>query len=363
MEKNKILIIGGYGQVGKYVTLELLKKFPSEIIVAGRDLNKANSFAKQYSNSFETLKLDIYNIENIPHLIKDIKIAVMCLSPKNNDFAKYCIENGIHYIDISPSNDIVKNIENCANKKSTCVLGVGLAPGLSNLLVKKICQEMDILQDVNISLMLGVGEAHGNDGIKWLLDNIRTDFFVRNKRIKPFVKGKKTVFIQDLGERKVYPFNLADQFIIPKTLNIENVSSYFCYDSKFITNYVSVLKHIGIFGLLKFDFMYKIIFRLFISILNVIQKLKLGTDVYSIKVDANGIKNGKKYICRTGIIGNNNSLLTAKITSFVAKKLYMENYPLGIFYLEELFSLEELDIYSICPEMEIIENNGSKREN
>ena len=359
MLKNKILIVGGYGQVGKYVTLELIQKFPDKIIVAGRDLNKANSFAKEYDNSFETIKLDIYELENIATSLNGIKVVIMCLSPKNNDFAKYCIENGIHYIDISPSNDIVKNIEQfgkeAGNKKSTCVLGVGLAPGLSNLLVKNLYQKMDILHEVNISLMLGIGETHGNDGINWLLDNIQSDFFVRNKKTKPFTKGKKVIFIKNLGKRKAYPFNLADQFIIPKTLKIENVSSYFCYDSRIVTIYVSLLKHMGIFGLLKYRSIYKIISTFFSVTLHIIQKLKLGSDVYSIKVDAVGIKQNKRFICNAGIIGNNNSLLTAKIASFVAVKLYMENNSFGVFYLEELFSLEDLNNYGICTEIEILE--------
>ena len=43
--KDKILIIGGYGQVGKFATLELANAFPKHVIVAGRSLAKANDFA------------------------------------------------------------------------------------------------------------------------------------------------------------------------------------------------------------------------------------------------------------------------------------------------------------------------------
>ncbi len=238
------------------------------------------------------------------------------------------------------------------NKQSTCILGVGLAPGLTNLLVKKLKGEVDILQNVDIFLMLGLGEAHGKDGVNWLLDNIQEDFSVNNQKIKPFVKSKETIFIQHLGKRKAYPFNLADQFIIPKTLQVENVSSYMCYDAKITTLYLSILKRVGIFSLLKFRIIYNVFSKIFNSTLPIVRKLKLGTDIYSIKIDAVGLKAKNKRFCHTGVIGNNNSLLTGKIASFVTKQLYTKNLPSGIFYMEELFSLDDLKNDNICFEIE-----------
>ncbi len=77
MLKDKILVVGGYGQVGRYVTLELITTFPKKIIVAGRNLEKANSFAREYNNLFETQKIDIYDLENITEATKNVKVVVM----------------------------------------------------------------------------------------------------------------------------------------------------------------------------------------------------------------------------------------------------------------------------------------------
>lgn len=358
---EKILIVGGYGQVGRYVTSELIKTFSNKVVVAGRSLEKANSFLQEHGGSFEILKLDIYDFDRRAEALKNIKVVVMCLSPKNNDFAEHCIKNGVHYIDISPSNDIAQNLKTFShgneNISSTCVLGVGLAPGLSNLLVKELSQSVDVLQNVNISLLLGLGEEHGKDGVKWLLDNINENFFLNingsKVSIKPFIGKHKTDFIEPLGKRTAYRFNLADQFIVPQTLRIENVSSYFCYDSKAITAYVSILKRIGIFGLLKFKITYRFIEKIFSAILPIIRKTKIGTDIYSIQVDAVGAKNGKEVSCRISAIGNNNSLLTGQIAAFSAMKLFTDNYPHRVFYFEELFSLEDIDNFGICPKIEM----------
>ncbi|MCL2575658.1 MAG: saccharopine dehydrogenase NADP-binding domain-containing protein [Defluviitaleaceae bacterium] len=100
--QDKILIIGGYGQVGKYVTLELSKVLPNKVIVAGRNLEKAKSLVTKTNGKINALYLDIYDRNSYYNALKNISVVVMCLSPKNLDFAKYCATNGIHYIDTSP---------------------------------------------------------------------------------------------------------------------------------------------------------------------------------------------------------------------------------------------------------------------
>jgi saccharopine dehydrogenase-like NADP-dependent oxidoreductase len=343
--------------VGRYATIELIKTFPNKVIVAGRDLEKANAFAVEQNHVFEALKLDIYDKESVSGAVKNVSVAVMCLSPKNTDFVEYCIKNGIHYIDISPSNNVAKYIKRfkreAESSNSTSILGVGLAPGLTNLLVKKLSQNADEIKSVNISLLLGLGEQHGNDGIKWLLDNIRHNFDLKidgaDKSFKPFIKKHKTSFPEPLGKRTAYRFNLADQFIVPQTLSVNNVSSYYCYDSKFLTAYVSVLKRIGIFGLLNYKAMYNFFLKLFTSTMSTMRKLKIGTDIYGIQIDAVGIKDKREIYLNIGVIGNNNSLLTGQITAFAAAKLFNENHPAGVFYLEELFSLDDLNDFGINP--------------
>ena len=349
--KDKILVVGGYGQVGRYVALSLFDKFPDKVIVAGRNLAKANSFSAEHNNSFETMELDINNIGSISMAMKNVKIAIICLSAENNIFAEYCIKNGIHYVDISPSYDSIKGIEqfkeDAINYSSTCVLGVGLTPGLSNILVKKALKEFDILQKVSINLLLGLGETHGDDGVKWFLDSIYHDYYkcddgVRKKN-KPFIGKNKTTFGKPLYTRATYPFNLADQFILQKTLNIENVASYYCYDSKVITAYVSILKRIGLFALLRWKISYNIILKSFILFLKMIHKLNIGSDIFGVQVDAFGVRNCEEHTYHIGAVGYNNSLLTAEVTAFVATRLYEGNLPCGVFYIEELFSLSDMD--------------------
>ena len=190
--------------------------------------------------------------------LKNIGIAISCLSPVSIPFVKYCIKHDIHYIDISPSCENIAQIKeyksSFPNSKSTLVFGVGLAPGISNLMVKKEILHFDSVSNVEISLLLGLGENHGNDGIKWLLDNLNRRIKYANKEIKTFSKKKYIIFPEPLGKKSTYLFNNADQYILSKTLDLKETSSRFAYDSSFVTNYIALLQLLSIFKLLKIKF-------------------------------------------------------------------------------------------------------------
>ena len=44
--KEKILVIGGYGHVGRNVCLELAKAVPGRVVAAGRNFETARAFAE-----------------------------------------------------------------------------------------------------------------------------------------------------------------------------------------------------------------------------------------------------------------------------------------------------------------------------
>ena len=43
--RDKILIVGGYGNVGRVIASDLADTFPGRVIVAGRNQQKAQAFA------------------------------------------------------------------------------------------------------------------------------------------------------------------------------------------------------------------------------------------------------------------------------------------------------------------------------
>jgi saccharopine dehydrogenase (NAD+, L-lysine forming) len=340
--KDKILVVGGYGNVGQTICRDLGEKFPGKIIAAGRSYKKAEQFSLLTNGNVIPKEFDVLNNRKWNEVLNDVFIVVMCLDQEDTRFVEICIKKGIHYIDITASYKFLSQVEvlNLRAKKSgvTVVLGVGLSPGLSNLLVKYSKSNFDSIERAEIFIMLGLGDKHGRAAIEWTVDNINSVFSVLEensyKPVKSFEDGKKTLFPGSLGTRTAYRFDFVDQHVIPKTLGVKSSSTYLCFDSAFITNTFALLKKMGLFNLLKMTWFRNTMIGMF-------EKVHLGSDLYVLKVVTEGIKQQKKAVYHCSVKGNKEGEATGKVTPIVAEHLYTGKLPAGVFYLEELFELEE----------------------
>ena len=99
----KVLIIGGYGTFGFGIAERLSGESGLELILAGRNFEKAKAACSKLSGAatFTQLKLDRNNIDLDfkPDLIVDASGPFQTYSVF--DLANYCIEQGIHYADLS----------------------------------------------------------------------------------------------------------------------------------------------------------------------------------------------------------------------------------------------------------------------
>ena len=352
--KQDILIIGGYGKVGRHVVMELVKICPEKIIIAGRDLNKANAFVQETGCSLRTMQVDINETEQFKEQFKTVHTALMLVEAKDTKFVEACIDNQVNYVNISPSNKILtqtKGLDEKASKNNvTCLLGVGIAPGLSSLLAKKVADEMKVVNSIEFTLMLELGEQHGVDGVRWFLENLRTDFTAEGVLVKPFINRHKAHFPKPLGIRNAYSFDLADRQVLSETLNIP-VDTYFCYDSKFVTGLLHGLKKGRLLNILKRPKIFNVFLKMFSS--NKLSNNAKLSDTIGLHITASGIHKGKQVTHYGSIVGNNSSTVTAKVTVHTALALIQNRYPTGVHYLSEVANLhdvidtldEELSIY------------------
>ncbi|SMF88733.1 Saccharopine dehydrogenase, NADP-dependent [Paenibacillus uliginis N3/975] len=340
--KDKIVVIGGYGQVGQVICSSLGDLFPGKVYAAGRSFDKAARFAATTGNKVIPIQLDAHDI-NAVDLLEEGTIVVMCLDQDNTNFVERCLQKKIHYIDISASHDFlskVRSIEkHMTSLESTSVLSVGLAPGLTNMLVKQCVNRMDQVHSADIFIMLGLGEQHGHAAIEWMVDNIASSFSVVengvNKQVRSLEEGKTTDFPGKFGRRTAYRFNFSDQHVLPETLGISSVSTRICFDSSWITRLIALMKKLGVYRSLQYPAVRR-------SMINLLSKFHLGTEVYAAKVSANGINNAQSVCYECSIHGQSESFITGKTAAFIAKKMYLQDYRPGIFHTEELFEPMEL---------------------
>ncbi|WP_042161857.1 saccharopine dehydrogenase family protein [Paenibacillus gorillae] len=343
MMKDQILVVGGYGHVGQIISKALAASYPGKVYAAGRSIEKAAAFSRSTGGRVLPMQIQMNNSID-PEQLQPFKLVVMCLDQQDDTFVRLCLSLGIHYIDLSAKDAFLSQVEGlnemAAASGSTAVLSIGLAPGLTNLMTARAMLELDHADSVDITIMLGLGDRHGQAAIEWTIDNLAEDFEIvrdgRKTMVKSFTDGKRTDLGADIGWKKAYRFNFSDQHALMRTLHLPSVTTRLCFDSSLVTDLLAVLKSIGLTRLLRLPSTRRFAVVMF-------RKLRIGSDKYAAKVEVWGSKSGEAVHVECLLHGHNEAQITGKTGAAIAELLLNENcYPAGVYHSHELIQLDTL---------------------
>lgn len=340
--KDRIVVIGGYGQAGRTVSALLGGLYPGKVFAAGRNLERAEQFCRTTGGAVGPMKFDVRETPDAGFW-RATRLVVMCADRTDPAFVRACLENGTHYADISADGAFLSEVEalhgTARAHGATAVINVGLAPGLTNLMASYAAGRLDRTARLDIGLLLGTGDRHGKAGIEWVIDNLGTDFELETdggrKRVSNFSDGRKTDFGGGLGTWTAYRFNFSDQHALRKTLNIPLVSTRLCLDSRALNALLALFKAAGLLKALRNRRMRDLAVRLF-------ERIKIGSDTVAVKIDAWGERGGEKLHVEVFMHGRKESAVTGTVAAFVADRLYREDHASGVFHIDQIFDLEEL---------------------
>lgn len=98
---KSVLIIGGYGVVGKKITTILGTRYPTiPLIIAGRNLSKAKSFAEMIGYA-QGIPMDVTKVNQISPLSGKLAAVISATNDPNNYILLDTIRNNIAYIDVT----------------------------------------------------------------------------------------------------------------------------------------------------------------------------------------------------------------------------------------------------------------------
>lgn len=335
--RTQVMVIGGYGHVGQQICLQLSEVYPGQIVAAGRSYEKAETFSRQTKGKVRPYQLDVSNPSYSDWMDKT-KLVIMCLDQEDPSFAETVLRSGIDYIDISAKGMYMEQVAKLDQRSisATALLSVGLAPGLTNLLAAKAASMLSSVNQIDIGIMLGLGDQHGKAAIEWTLDHVHTDYVItkhhQRKRVKSFTGGKRVDFGKKLGNRQAYQFPFSDQQTLPSTLRVPSVTTRLCFDSRAATRAFAFTRSLGMTSLLTVP-------KIKERAISMIQSAQMGTDQYAVKVEATGMEGNKIHQAALGIKGRDESQATAQVASAAALHLLNRRFQSGVFHIEELFSL------------------------
>lgn len=339
--RTEIVVIGGYGHVGGQICTLLDSRFPGVVYAAGRNLERAERFSRSTGGRIRPMRIDAAEAFPAQQLQK-VKLVVMCLDQQDTSFAEACLREGIHYIDITASLEFFSRMEQLGSSghdyTAAAVLSVGLAPGLTNLLAGEAVRSLDEVRQLDIGILLGLGDSHGQAAIEWTVDNLSAQFEVmhegRRVRVDSFTDGLLTDWGTGLGRRRAYRFPFADQQTLARTLRISTVSTRLCFDSRAVTAGIALLQKLGLLRLLKGR-------RLRRAAVAGFGRVRWGSEQYAVKVEGSGLKNGAPARFEYVVHGLKEAEITAQVAAIVAESIYSAgNTKPGIHHLEQLFKVK-----------------------
>ena len=163
---HTVLVLGGYGNFGASISRALVNEPDVRLLIAGRNLKKAQRFALQLGLS---ARRGLYLDTAAATLAQDLQgLGVMTLIHAAGPFqgqdyhvARACIEAGCNYIDLADGRDFVANIAqlNIAARVAEVLVtsGASSLPALSSAVVDHFLPEFSRLESINHTIVSGAG--------------------------------------------------------------------------------------------------------------------------------------------------------------------------------------------------------------
>ncbi|MCH0540799.1 saccharopine dehydrogenase [Streptomyces sp. MUM 203J] len=303
---GRALVVGGHGAVGATVTATLDEWFPGRVLAAGRsrgvrvDVTDPDAFGRTLDD------------------LGDVTAVVLCVEPPDTRIARLCLTRGIHLVDIGATPHLLDGVAalhgSAAEAGATAVLSVGVAPGLTNLLAARADKAVGGADRIDLTVLLGSGERHGEDAVRWTVEGLaRPAGTARAARVP----------IPGHGTRTARPFPFSDQHTLRGTLGVPEVTTRMCLDSTALTSVVFAIRRLARHPRMR-DLM-----------TGAFRRVHIGGEDFAVRADA---RRGDRHAAYA-LTGRAQSRVTALVAAHTTRAVLTGALPPGVHHIEELPAL------------------------
>jgi len=247
-----ILVVGGYGVVGRLVAASLAPRFPDRVVIAGRDARRAQEFAESLAYGVRARRFDVNEPAQHADALRGVGTVMVCVAQREPRLLRAAIEEGLRYTDIAPRLPFwtgVEELHQRALQTGACVLlGAGLSPGISNMMARKLSDLAGPIESIETSILLSIGDEYGADSLVHLLESLKQPFKLfrdgRYQSALAFSDGARVAF-PGLGPRTGYVFPWSDVVYYPKTLGARTAVGRLAIEPRWANDLLRALVRAG----------------------------------------------------------------------------------------------------------------------
>ena len=255
-----MLVIGGYGNFGSFISRSLAGQDNIRLVIAGRSLTKAQSLASDLNA--ESVQLDIHcNLDSKLNEIKP-KIVIHTSGPfqsQSYEVAEACIRCRAHYIDLADGREFVSGIDILSEKAKQAnvliVSGASSVPCLTAALVDYYIEQFKSLETLEYGITTAQKTTRGLATTAAILSytgkSFKTLIRGRTENIYGWQSLQKQKF-RNLGNRLLGNCNIPDLDLFPKRYpQLKTIRFYAGLELPFIHLTLWGLSWLVRFGLVK----------------------------------------------------------------------------------------------------------------
>ncbi|MFS1301065.1 NAD-dependent epimerase/dehydratase family protein [Streptosporangium longisporum] len=222
----RALVLGGYGAVGARI-VDGLRAGGDVALAAGRDAARAD------------VRVDLTVPASVRAALTGIDVVVNAAGAEDPALAALVTEHGAAFVDVTATTAYVTALERLAPPRPV-LLSVGLAPGLTNLLAAAV-HDPAAPAPIDVVLMLGAGEHHGEASYAWAYGLLGRDFRDpwTGTAVRNYTRGLR-LDLPGYGRRRVYRADYSDQHVLTRDLGVP-VRTRFGLDSRAATACLAML--------------------------------------------------------------------------------------------------------------------------
>jgi saccharopine dehydrogenase (NAD+, L-lysine-forming) len=223
---SKITVIGGYGYMGAEAVRWLIKHLDAEIVIAGRNREKARKLSDDLKANTSTQFVNVEDPRSLSRVMKDTDIVLSTVGPFYKHgvrVLKAAINAGVDFLDIDDDYDASRDClgldEQAKRAGVTAIIGVGASPGVTNILAKYGADRLDRVDEIHTfwceSFADPTGFAAMDHWVHIISGNVPT---YRNGRWidVPALSEPEIVDFPILGEGRVCHVGHAEPVTIPQ---------------------------------------------------------------------------------------------------------------------------------------------------
>jgi len=240
MKSNPVLLLGGYGGVGRTLARFLLKETRIDIVIAGRRKETADELAATLNREFPDNRVtsryaDATNQASLIEAFRDVQMVIVLTTTPDHimQIGQAALISGCDYLDILVSESTLHDLEELSSsieqQKRTFITQAGFHPGLPAVFIRYGAQYFDKYEKAVVSMAMNARFERAEQVVEIIsiVSEFNADIYKAGVWKKATYKDAITV---DMGNRfgkiQLFPIQMAEIKKMPEMYNLSETGVY-----------------------------------------------------------------------------------------------------------------------------------------